>query len=94
VLGSGARPHKLKTRIFINEQSIIGMANYEEILTEAEKDFFDKVNKCTSIEEKLQLMQEERGLLESTEEVEFPFVDMSFEEYVQKYNLVIRDDFE
>ena len=69
------------------------MEKFYELLSEEEKDFFKKVNECSSIEEKLQLMQEKKELVESTEEMEYPSVDMTFEEYVQKYNLVVRDDF-
>lgn len=69
------------------------MANYEEILSEEEKEYFRKSQSCRSSEERKKLIMEDQRLQESNSDIEYPYVDMSLEEFCAKYNLIERDDF-
>ena len=68
------------------------MADISELFTDEAKDFFEKSRNCKSFEERRKLIEEDNLLNESEEEVEYPYVDMSLEDFIKKYNLVVRDE--
>ena len=68
------------------------MADISELFTGEAKEYFAKSRNCKSSEERRKLIQEDNLLNESNESAEYPYVDMSLEDFIKKYNLVVRDE--
>ena len=67
------------------------MADICELFTEEAKEYFRKSQNCKSSEERKKLIIEDHLLNESEGRVEYPYVDMPLEDFIKKYNLVVRD---
>ena len=67
------------------------MADISELFTSEAKEYFAKSRNCESSEERRKLIYEDNLLNESTESIEYPYVDMPLEDFIKKYNLVVRD---
>jgi len=67
------------------------MADISELFTSEAKEYFAKSRNCKSSEERRKLIYEDNLLNESTESIEYPYVDMPLEDFIKKYNLVVRD---
>lgn len=67
------------------------MADISELFTSEAKEYFAKSRNCKSSEERRRLIYEDNLLNESTESIEYPYVDMPLEDFIKKYNLVVRD---
>ena len=63
-----------------------------ELLTEAERRFFDEYHRCQNEEEIQVLIERENRLNESRENKEIPHLDMTLEELKEKYGLISHED--
>lgn len=63
-----------------------------ELMTEEEIAFFEAFHNCKTDEEVLELMKREQKLNESRENNEIPHLDMTLEEFIEKYRLILREE--
>lgn len=63
-----------------------------ELMTEEEIAFFEAFHNCKTDEEVLELMEREKKLNESRENNEIPHLDMTLEEFIEKYGLILHEE--
>lgn len=68
------------------------MANYDDLLSEEELEILKKFEQCTTIEELKQLEREVNFLNENKDPIEYENMDMSIEEFKDKYGYVSIED--